>query len=180
MTSGYVPAGDGRGRELAFGGMFGAAALVFPFFFHVLHLGHIFMPMYIPLMAMPFFVRPLTAALTGGITPLLSALLTGMPPLFPPVAPVMAVELAAMAGGLALFRRLWPSTPVFVHLFLVLVLGRCINAGLFYLSSLWLELPAGFIAGISFISGWPGLILMMVVIPPIARVRTMLGEVTHA
>jgi hypothetical protein len=51
---------------------------------------------------------------------------------------------------------------------------------LLYLSSLWLELPAGFIAGISFISGWPGVILMMVVIPPIARVRTMLGGTTHA
>jgi hypothetical protein len=60
------------------------------------------------------------------------------------------------------------------------MLGRCINAGLLYLSSLWLELPAGFIAGISFISGWPGVILMMVVIPPIARVRTMLGGTTHA
>jgi hypothetical protein len=179
MSGGYVPDGEGRGRELAFGGMFGAAALVFPFFFHVLHLGHIFMPMYIPLMAMPFFVRPLTAALAGGMAPLLSALLTGMPPLFPPVAPAMAIELAAMAGGLAFLRRRWPAAPVFLHLLFVLVIGRFLNAGLLYASSLWLDLPAAFIAGISFISGWPGLILMMVVIPPIARVRTLLGGTVH-
>ena len=179
MKTGYVPPVAGPGRDLAFGGMFGAAALALPFFFHVLHLGHFFMPMYIPLMALPFFVRPLTAALTGGIAPLLSALLTGMPPLFPPVAPVMALEIAAMAGGLALLRKRWPTVPVLVHLLLVLVPGRLLNTGLLYLASLWLDLPAAFIAGISFLSGWPGVILMLVVIPPIARVRTMMGERAH-
>ncbi|HSQ74575.1 MAG TPA: hypothetical protein VLT13_03415, partial [Bacteroidota bacterium] len=75
------------GRELAYGGLFGAAALVIPFFFHLLHLGHLFMPMYIPLIALAFFVRPVVASLAGFIVPVLSGLTTGMPPFFPPVAP---------------------------------------------------------------------------------------------
>lgn len=157
------------GRDLAFGGLFGAAALVFPFFFHLLHLGHVFMPMYIPLMALPFFVRPTVASLVGCIVPLLSGLITGMPPFFPPVAPVMAVELACMAGLLSALRRWRPAVPVLFHLVPVLVLGRIVNTALLYLSSLWLELPAAFLAGISFVSGWPGIILMLIVLPPIAR-----------
>jgi len=32
-----------------------------------------------------------------------------------------------------------------------------------------MELPAKFIAGISFLSGWPGIILMIVVVPAIVR-----------
>jgi hypothetical protein len=160
------------GRDLAFGGLFGAAALVFPFLFHLVHLGHVFMPMYIPLMALPLFVRPSVASLVACIVPLLSGLITGMPPFFPPVAPVMAVELACMAGLLAFLRKWWPAVPVLFHLVPVLVIGRIVNTALLYLSSLWLELPAAFLAGISFISGWPGIILMLIVLPPIGRLNT--------
>ena len=159
------------GRELAYGGLFGAAALVIPFFFYLLHLGHMFMPMYIPLMALPFFVRPVVASLVGLIVPVLSGLMAGMPPFFPPVAPVMAIELACMAGLLACLRQRWPLTRVLFHLVPVLLLGRILNIGLLYASSLWLDLPAEFLAGLSFISGWPGIILMVVVLPPIARLN---------
>jgi demethylmenaquinone methyltransferase/2-methoxy-6-polyprenyl-1,4-benzoquinol methylase len=33
-----------------------------------------------------------------------------------------------------------------------------------------LDLPAAFVAGISFVAGWPGLLLMLLVIPPVCRV----------
>lgn len=157
------------GRELAFGGLFGAAALVFPFFFHMLHLGHVFMPMYLPLMALAFFVRPAIASLVGVLVPILSGLLSGMPPFFPPVAPVMSLELGCMAGALAFLRKRWPAVPVLLHLVPVLIMGRIVNTVLLYASSLWMELPAAFIAGISFASGWPGILLMLVVLPPLSR-----------
>jgi hypothetical protein len=32
-----------------------------------------------------------------------------------------------------------------------------------------MKLPATFVAGISFLSGWPGMILMLVVIPAIVK-----------
>lgn len=155
-------------RDLAFGGLFGAAAIAFPPLFHLVQLGHVFMPMYIPLMALPFFVRWREAALIAFLVPVLSAMVTGMPPLLPPVAPVMSAELATMAGALAVLRRRWPAASPLALLAPVLVAGRFLNAGLMYLASTALNLPAGFIAGISFFAGWPGVVLMLLIIPPIA------------
>ena len=71
-----------RARELAYCGLFGAAAMLLPVVFHLLKLGSMFMPMYLPLIALAFFVGPLPAALTSFMTPLLSGVLTGMPPFF--------------------------------------------------------------------------------------------------
>ncbi len=156
-------------RELAYCGIFGAAALLLPVLFHLLHLGHLFMPMYLPLVALAFFVRPRASALTAGIAPLLSATVTGMPPFYPPVAPVMSVELALMA---ALIGGLWaacPRLPVWAILTAALVTGRVVNAGLLFVAAKTMTLPAGFAAGISLVSGWPGLVLMMAVIPSLVR-----------
>lgn len=155
-------------RELAFGGLFGAAALALPVLFHLVQLGHIFMPMYIPLMILPFFVRWGMAGTVGLIIPMLSAVATGMPPLMPPVALVMSLELAFMAGLLSILHKRWPRAMPLAFLLPVLVGGRFVNAGLMYLASMLLDLPAGFVAGISFVAGWPGLVLMLFVVPPIA------------
>lgn len=161
-------------RELAFGGLFGAAALVLPALFHLIQLGHVFMPMYIPLMVLPFYVRWGVAGTTALIVPLLSALVTGMPPLMPPVAPVMSVELAVMAVLLALLRKRWPLVAPVILLIPVLVFGRVVNAGIMYIIAGFLGLPAGFVAGISFFAGWPGVILMLLVVPPIAHLARKL------
>jgi hypothetical protein len=127
-----------------------------------------------PPMALAFFVRPYVALVVAMLVPIVSGLVTGMPTFFPPVAPAMAVELGCMAGLLALLRRRWPGVHVLLHLVPVLLFGRVMNVALLYASSLWLDLPAAFLAGISFISGWPGLILMILVLPPIARLSATL------
>ena len=176
MPETFVPPAPGRSRELAYGGLFGAAALALPFLFHLLHLGHIFMPMYSPVMALAFFVRALTAGIVGLLVPVLSALTTGMPPLFPPVAVAMAAELGLMAGSLALLRYRFPAFPVLGHVVPVLLGGRVVNAALLYLFAASVSLPPAFVAGISFIAGWPGLLLMIVVLPVIARVSGTLRQ----
>ena len=158
-----------RNRELAYCGLFGAAALLLPVLFHLIHLGHMFMPMYLPLVALAFFVRPGMAALTAVLVPLISGAATGMPPYYPPIAPVMAVELAAMAVMIGICRLFFPRSPALVVLIPALVFGRAINAGLMYLVAGCMKLPAAFVAGISFLSGWPGMILMLVVIPAIVK-----------
>jgi len=155
-------------RELALAGLLGAAALLLPTLFHLVQLGRVFMPMYLPLMLLPFLVRPLPAALTAGVVPLLSGALTGMPPFYPPVAPIMAVELALMAGLVALARGRWPRANPFLVLTPVLLLGRGLNVALVYGAARAMDLPAGFLAGASLISGWPGIVLMMVVVPSLA------------
>ena len=157
-------------RELAYSGVFGASGLLLPVLFHAVHLGSIFMPMYLPLMALAFFVRPALAALTALVVPLLSGTLTGMPPFYPPVAPAMAFELAVMAFCASAIHQRWPRLHVLTVLVPVLVLGRLLNSGTMYAFSRLLELPAAFVAGISFVAGWPGLLLMLLVIPPVCRV----------
>ncbi len=157
-------------RELAYCGLFGAAALLLPVLFHLVHLGRAFMPMYLPLVALGFFVRPAPAAVTSLVTPLLSGAVTGMPPFFPPVAPSMAVELALMSGAIALVVRRWPRVHPLAVLVPVLLAGRVAYAAMIYSVSLVIELPGKFLAGVSLLSGWPGLILMALVVPVVARV----------
>jgi len=156
-------------RELAYCGLFGAAALLLPVLFHLIHLGHIFMPMYLPLVTLAFFVRPGPAALTALVVPLLSGAATGMPPFYPPVAPVMSLELALMALIIGTARTLFSHSNTLMVLIPALVVGRVVNAGLLYLFARLTELPAKFIAGVSLLSGWPGLIIMIIAIPAIVR-----------
>jgi hypothetical protein len=156
-------------RDLAFSGLFGAAGLLLPILFHMVQLGPLFMPMYLPLVTLAFFVRPLPAALTAFITPLLSGAVTGMPPFFPPIALFMAVELSVMGALIAVVHRRWPGLNEWLVLVPTLFLGRVLNVGLVYLFSYFIQLPAGFMAGFSFVSGWPGIVLMIAVVPVIAR-----------
>ena len=168
-------------RDLAYGGLFGAAALLLPMLFHLVHLGHVFMPMYLPLVALAFFVRPGMAALTAALVPLLSGAATGMPPFYPPVAPIMAVELAIMSAIIGILRLSFPRPRALAILVPALLVGRGVNAGLMYLAARLMGLPANFVAGISFLSGWPGIVLMLVVIPSLARLspdRLYSGDMT--
>lgn len=161
-------------RDLALCGLFGAAALLLPFLFHLVHLGRVFMPMYLPLVALGFLVRPGPAAVTALITPLLSGALTGMPPFFPPIAPAMAVELACMVLLIALVKQRWAGANDWLLLCAVLAFGRVVYVALIYGVSIVIALPPHFMAGLSLASGWPGLILMLLVVPPVARLgRTL-------
>jgi len=156
-------------RELAYCGLFGAAALLLPPLFHLVHLGHVFMPMYLPLMTLPFFVRPVPASATALLTPLLSGAVTGMPPFFPPVAFCMAAELAVMTALLAAVVKRWPRVNEWAVLVPVLLVGRIVYVGLVFGMSLVMNLPAKLLAGLSLVSGWPGLMLMIVVVPSVVR-----------
>lgn len=156
-------------RELALCGVFGAAALLLPAVFHLLRLGHLFMPMYLPLMLLAFRVGPLPAAMTAAVVPVISGAVTGMPPFFPPVAILMSIELAAMAGIASWVWHRWPGMGILPILALVLLLGRVVHVSMVYVLALWFDLPAPWVAGVSLFSGWPGIVLMMVVIPPIVN-----------
>lgn len=163
-------------RDLAYCGLFGAAGMVLPVLFHLLHLGHVFMPMYLPLVTLGFFARPMPAAITSAVTPILSGALTGMPPFFPPVAFTMALELALMAALIAWIRERFPKLHELVVLIPVLVFGRVVYVASVYVVSQLIDLPAKFLAGVSFISGWPGLILMIVVVPFVARTKRIVDR----
>ncbi len=158
-------------REASRTALVTALGLALPVVFHAVHLGAMFLPMFHPVLAGAFFLPPGWAACAGAATPLLSALVTGMPPLFPPVAAWMAVELGAMAGLASLLSR-GTRLPTVAVLVLALAAGRVIYLAEVYLTALWLDLPAGILAGASFLAGWPGLILCVLLVPSaVAAVR---------
>ena len=151
-------------HEISRAALVTAAALALPFVFHVLHLGHVFLPMYLPILVGGFVLRPRSAVIVGAAAPLLSAVATGMPPLFPPIAAWMALELALMAGLLAVLhrRRLVPAT---VAVALVLLFGRTVYLAAAYLTGLWLDLPARLFTLASFLAAWPGMLLALLAVP---------------
>ena len=151
-------------REISRAALVTAAGLALPWVFHALRVGHVFLPMYLPLLAGGFFLRPRTAATTGAATPLVSAAVTGMPPFFPPVALWMAIELALMTGLASLLHR--PRrVPPWAIVAIVLVVGRVVYALLVYATSLWLDLPARIMTVASLLAGWPGMVLALVSVP---------------
>jgi hypothetical protein len=161
-------------RAISRAAVVAALALVLPPAFHALHLGHVFLPVYLPILAGAFLLPPRWAAAVGLATPLVSAVTTGMPPFMPPIAIWMALELGLM-GGLAalLHRRLhWPPWLVVP---IILVLGRVVYLGLVFVTAGWLSLPARLLTLAALLSGWPGMVLAVLVVPPSVRLARSWG-----
>ena len=74
--------------------IFSAFGILLPVLFHLVGLGPVFMPMYLPLAAGAYLLTKRNALIMGFLTPLISAVLTGMPPFYPPIAPLMIVQLS--------------------------------------------------------------------------------------
>ncbi|MDH7598215.1 MAG: hypothetical protein QHH07_01090 [Sedimentisphaerales bacterium] len=157
--------------ELALCGVMGAMGLLLPVVMHALRIWPVFMPMHLPIMTLAFLVRPLPAATTAAIVPLASGILTGMPPFYPPLAIWMSCELACMAGLASLVYKVLPWAHRAIYgrsliLAFAMIVGRLLYMGMVYAFSLVMQLPAGLLTGLSFITGWPGMILMLIAIPP--------------
>ena len=61
----------------------------------------------------------------------------------------------------------------------VLLLGRVVYVGLVYAAAQLMELPAAFLAGASLLSGWPGIVLMIVAIPPLVMLQRRQSRLHH-
>lgn len=161
-------------REASRAALITALALTFPLAFHAVHLGAVFLPMFHPILAGAFFVPPAWAACAGVASPIISALLTGMPPLYPPVALWMAIELGSMGALTSLLGG--KRVPVPAVLGIALFVGRSLYIGAAYVTALAFNLPAKILAGLSFFSGWPGIILSFLVVPPAVYAMKKLGK----
>jgi hypothetical protein len=155
-------------REISRAALVTAAGLALPWVFHALRLGHVFLPMYLPLLAGAFVLKPRSAAAAAVATPLVSAAATGMPPFFPPIAPWMAIELGLMASLASLLHRR-RALPPWAIVAIVLVIGRTVYAALVYGTGLWLNLPTGVLTFASLLAGWPGMVLALVAVPAAVR-----------
>ena len=156
-------------RQAAHSALYLAMAIILPIAFHQFGIaGRIFLPMHIPILICGFTVGPTAGIIVGLIAPILSHLLTGMPPLY--AVPLMSMELPlyGLVAGIT-YRNL--KLNIYVSLILAMIFGRLAFAlGLFVLG-MFMELPYGpaqfFATGGAVVSGLPGILLQIVIIPPI-------------
>lgn len=154
-------------RDLALGGLFGALGIVVPIVFHAAgpKAGAIFLPMYLPILALGLLASWEVAVIVGCATPLISAALTGMPPLLP-TGLLMVFELAALAVTASLICHRGYS--IMAAVIGAIIAARIVGAGIYagFGSMLGFEneaLLAWVAAGI--LTSWPGILLQLSVVP---------------
>ena len=148
-----------------------ALAMVLPFATgQIPQLGSMLCPMHIPVLLCGFICGPFYALIVGLIAPVLRFLLFGMPPIFP-TGLAMCFELACygLVAGL-LYRALPKKTGnIYIALLVAMLVGRIvwgvatmIILGISGSGLTW----AAFISS-AFINSLPGIILHILIIPPI-------------
>ena len=155
-------------REIAWGALFVALGLTFPILFHMVGLGPMFLPMFLPVLGAGLLLQPVQAALVGLVTPMLSAVLTGMPPLAPPMAPIMSVEgvVVAAVSGLLYQRLRWN---IYLAAAVAVVAQRLVMALLIAALAPLFGLPGPLAAFGALAQGLPGVVLLIGPVPFLVR-----------
>ena len=170
--------------KLTYSGVCLALCLVLPFLTgQIPQVGSKLLPMHIPVLLCGFLCGPVWGLGVGLVAPILRSLIFGMPPLFP-TALAMAFELAAYGLLAGLFYKLLPKkTPyLYVALILAMIGGRLVwglammilmgaTGKGFTLAAFWTG---------AFANAWPGIVLQLVLIPPVVaalkKAKLMLNE----
>ena len=156
-------------RRVAHTALYLAIAIVLPIIFHQFGIaGRIFLPMHIPVLICGFAVGVLPGVIVGLMAPFLSHLLTSMPPAY--AVPLMTLELPLYGLTAGLAYNKWKLN-IYLSLILSMIIGRLAFAlGLFVLG-LFMALPYGpvefFAAGGAVLTGIPGIIIQIIIIPPL-------------
>lgn len=158
-------------RNMVLAAFFIALGIVLPFLTgQIPEIGTMLGPMHIAVLLCGFICGAKYGLVVGFITPLLRSLLFGMPPMYPG-AVAMAFELATYGLIAGMLYKLLPKKPFYLYADLILaMIGGRIVWGLASLVLIGLKGNAftftAFLAG-AFIKAWPGIILHIVLIPPI-------------
>ena len=146
-------------RSISRAALVTAAALALPIAFHALRLGHVFLPMYLPILAGACFLRPGWAAaerrrVAAGLCRA-DRDAAGLPagrPLDGDRARgdgLADLDARPSAGGFRQRSRSpWRSSS-----------GAASTPVLIFATGRWLELPAGMLTLVSLVAGWPGMLL---------------------
>jgi len=143
-------------------------------------LGNLISPMHIPVFLSGLILGPFYGALVGFITPLFSTLVFAMPPMMPPIAVLMAFELAAF-GLVTGYLYSNKSYNMYLSLIAAMILGRLVyGLALVAVGPLFGFNPPfiPFMQG-AFLTGIPGIVIQLVVIPPIIEKIRPIKEFTE-
>lgn len=161
-------------KFIAHSALYLALAVLLPIGFHAFGVaGRLFLPMHLPVLLAGFLIGPYSGLVVGLLAPSLSHLLTGMPPTY--AVPLMSLELPmyGLIAGLA-YNRL--RLNIYIALLAAMIVGRLMFGLGLLLLGLFIELPytaaAFFSSGGALMSGIPGIVIQIVIIPIIvAAVR---------
>ncbi|MCQ2538112.1 MAG: ECF transporter S component [Lachnospiraceae bacterium] len=165
---------DKRIKQLTFSAIFLAIAMVLPFFTgQIPQIGAMLSPMHIPVFLCGFVCGWPWGLAVGLVAPVLRSLIFGMPKLFP-TALAMTFELAAYGAFSGLFYKILPKKNVLIYVSLVISMlsGRVVWGIAEWILLTITGAPFSmdmFIAG-AFISALPGIILHIVLIPPLVMI----------
>ncbi len=158
-------------RDLVVAGLMLALALVLPFVtMHVPSIGSALLPMHLPVLICGFICGWRYGLAVGLIAPLMRSLMFGMPPMYP-TALAMCFELAAYGLLAGLLFNLLPKKKLYTYATLVLAMlgGRAVwgvvSAILYGVSGSGFTFQM-FLAG-AFVNALPGILLQLLIIPPI-------------
>lgn len=150
-------------QQIALASLLIALCVIVPFLFHLIGLGAMFLPMFVPILLAGFFIEFPAAMLVGLLGPLASALATGMPPLFPTGVSMIAEGMVAAGVASLLFhsRRasLWLTLP------LAIIAERVTRLLMIFLIFPLLGLPAREWSMIEITITLPGITLQLFLIP---------------
>ena len=151
--------------------LFLALAYVMPFLTgQIPEIGSMLCPMHIPALLCGFVCGWPYGLAVGAISPLLRSFLFGMPNLYPTAA-AMTFELAAYGAAAGLLYRCFPKRlwSLYVSLIGAMIIGRVVwGIADYFLLLMMGEIftMAAFISG-AIVSAIPGIILHLIIIPPI-------------
>ena len=164
--------------RLTVAGLLLALGIIIPRMFHMFgtpDMGKIFLPMHISVFIAGIYLGPYYGAIIGFVTPLINSLF-GMP-IFP-FNVIMAFELAAYGFFAGLFmyllqkgviKKMRRTLRVYISLILSMIAGRIINAAALYVMARFfaMKVPAPFTVWGSAITGIPGIIIQLLLVPTI-------------
>lgn len=158
-------------RQLTTSALFLALATILPLAFHQFGIaGRIFLPMHWPVVAAGFLVGPFWGGLVGALSPAMSFLVSGFPR--PPSLLLMSPEMFAygLVTGLLSPRSGLKSWRQGVLILIPALIGGRLVYGIAatILGPLLLGIkePWAYIGG-ALLSGVPGIIIMLVLLPPL-------------
>jgi hypothetical protein len=103
-------------QQITLTSLFIAMCVIVPFLFHLVGLGMMFLPMFLPILLAGFLIEFPFALLVGLLGPFTSSLATGMPPFFPTALSMTAEGMVAVGVASYLFHTkkflLWLALPV--------------------------------------------------------------------
>jgi hypothetical protein len=143
--------------------LFIALCLLVPFLFHLVGLGKMFLPMFLPILLAGFLIEFPAAMLVGFIGPWISALATGMPPLFP-TALSMSVE-GFVTAGLASYLYHKKQISFWIGLIVAVIAQRLARIVILLLILPLFGLPAKALSIADFAYSLPGVFLQLFLTP---------------